>query len=198
MIAAHGRDALDAFVVYARVIAQAADEGSADALAKSVVITAANSTVSATPTQFASPQALQIDFEVFTATGTNLTATSAAGNLTVDNYNATLQLTPQLGNASLQNVQGQITVTVNSGSIDARLSGSGWVGTGMAATTRSGNISVARPAGYQAAFSAEADLGTVSIDAQQALSNGSSPAVVTAGSGPPVKLRSVLGNVTVQ
>jgi hypothetical protein len=194
---AHGRQMLDTYVVYSRIVAQAADEGTATALAKSVVITTANSTVSASPDRVDSPQSLQIDFEIFTAPSTNLTLTTGAGDLTADDYNATLQFTSQAGNASLQNVQGQVTVDIGAGAIDAKLAGSGWTGTGMTASTQTGNISVSRSAAYQAAFTAQTGLGTASIDGKQATTTGPAPAVVTAGSGAPIMLKSMVGNVTV-
>jgi hypothetical protein len=133
---------LDTYVVYSRIVAQAADEGTATALAKSVVITTANSTISASPDRADSPQSLQIDFEIFTAPSTNLTLTTAAGDLTADEYNAILHFSSQAGNASLQNVQGQVSLDIGSGSIDAKLTGSGWTGTGMTASTQTGNTSV--------------------------------------------------------
>ena len=194
----HGFDILNAFVVYARIIAGAADQGSATALAQSVVVNTANSMISATPDQVDSPQNLQIDFEIFTATNTNLTLTSGTGNISVDNYNAILNLTSNTGNASLTTVQGQATVNVGKGNIDATLSGSGWTGAGMNATTQLGNITVSRPAAYQAAFTAKSDLGDASIDGQQAQAvSGQPPAVVTAGSGAPIMLESKVGDVSV-
>ena len=230
----HGFDILNAFVVYARIIAGAADQGSATALAQSVVVNTANSMISATPDQADLPQTLQIDFEIFTATNTNLTLTSGSGNISVDNYNSILNLTPNSGNvsvttvqgqatvkvgsgnaslttvqgtanvnvgsgnASLTTVQGQATVNVGSGDIDATLSGSGWTGAGMNATTQVGNITVSRPAAYQAAFTAKSDLGDASIDGQQAQAvSGQPPAVVTAGSGAPIMLESKVGDVSV-
>ena len=196
-VTAHGRDSLDAYVVYSRIVAQAADEGAATALAKSVVITTANGTISASPAQADSPQALQIDFEIFTAPSTNLTLTSGTGDLAVDNYNAVLHLTSQVGNASLQNVQGQVSLDTGTGSIDVTLSGSGWVGAGMTASTQQGSVSLSRPAAYQAAITAESDLGTASIDGKQATTAGQAPAVVTAGSGVPIMLKSMVGNVAV-
>jgi hypothetical protein len=228
----HGFDILNAYVVYARIIAGAADQGSATALAQSVVVNTANSMISATPDQVDSPQNLQIDFEIFTATNTNLTLTSGTGNISVDNYNAILNLTSNTGNASLTTVQGQATVNVGTGNaslatvqgtaavkvgtgnaslttvqgqatvnvgtgnIDATLSGSGWTGAGMNATTQLGNITVSRPAAYQAAFTAKSDLGRASIDGQQAQS-GQAPAVVTAGSGAPIMLEAKEGDVSV-
>ena len=210
----HGFDILNAYVVYARIIAGAADQGSATALAQSVVVNTANSMISATPDQVDSPQSLQIDFEIFTATNTNLTLTSGTGNISVDNYNSILNLTSNTGNASLTTVQGQatvnvstgnaslttvqgqVTVNVGKGNIDATLSGSGWTGAGMNATTQVGNITVSRPAAYQAAFTAKSDLGNASIDGQQAQS-GQAPAVVTAGSGAPIMLETKQGNVSV-
>jgi hypothetical protein len=199
-ITAHGGQMLDSYVVYARIVAQAADEGTATALAKSVVVTTSNSTISASPDHVDAPQSLSIDFEIFTAAKTNLTLTTrSAGNLAVDGYNSVLQLTAsQVGNVSLKNVQGQADVEVGTGSIDVTLTGSGWTGPGMTASTQQGNVSLSRPATYQAAFTAESDLGTASIDGKQASTvTPGQPAVVTAGSGPAIMLKSLLGSVSV-
>jgi DUF4097 and DUF4098 domain-containing protein YvlB len=196
-LSAHGRQALDSYVEYSRIIAQAVDEGAATALAKSVVITTANGTISASPDRVDSPQALQIDFEIFTAPSTTVTLSTDAGDLTADGYNATLRFSSQAGNTSLKNVQGQVNIDIGAGSIDAILAGSGWTGTGMTASTQSGNISVSRSAAYQAAFTAQTELGTASIDGQQATTTGQGPAVVTAGSGAPIMLKSMVGNVAV-
>jgi len=193
----HGRDTLSAYVVYARVVAQAANEGSATALAQSVVVSTANGSISASPDKVAEPRLLEIDFEIFTAPATNLTLTDSVGNLSVDNYDATLQLTTQTGNASLQTVQGQTTVRTNVGNIAATLSGSAWTGAGMTATTQVGDISVSHPASYQAAFTATTDVGRVSVDGQQASSSGSSPVTIKAGSGAPIVLESSVGDVSV-
>lgn len=246
----HGFDILNTYVVYARIIATAADQGSARALAQSVVVNTANSMISATPD---SSQSLQIDFEIFTAKNTNLTMTSGAGDISVDNYNSILNLTANAGDASVTNIQGQatvnvdkgdaslttvqgtaavkvgtgdaslttfqgqatvnvdngdasltalqgqgqVTVTVGTGDIDATLSGSGWTGAGMNATTQKGDITVSRPAAYQAAFTAKSDLGVASIDGQQQIAPPASPAVVTAGSGAPIMLESQVGDVSV-
>ena len=89
-------------------------------------------------------------------------------------------------------------MNVGTGDIDATLSGSGWAGAGMNATTQVGNITVSRPAAYQVAFTAKSDLGDASIDGQQAVSGpGQAPAVVTAGSGTPIMLESKVGDVSV-
>ena len=195
----HGRDTLSAFAVNVRVVAQAANEGSATTLAQSVVISTANGNISASPAEVAYPQQLQIDFEIFTAPTTNLTLTDSVGDLAIDNYDATLQLTTQVGDVSLQTVQGQgqATVRTSTGDIAATLSGSAWTGAGMTATTQVGDISVSTPASYQAAFTATTDVGQVSVDGQQATSTKSSPATVTAGSGAPIVLETKTGDISV-
>jgi hypothetical protein len=196
-VTAHGGQASDTFLVNARIIAQAADQNAATALAKSVVITAANGTISATPDQVDFPQNLTIDFEINTASSTNLTLTAGAGSVAVDNYNATLGLTTQAGSVSLKNVAGDVTIDVGAGNVDAMLSGSGWTGTGMTASVQTGSISMSRPATYQASFTAQSDNGTASIDGKEATSFPQGPAVVTSGSGAPIMLRSKNGAVTV-
>jgi DUF4097 and DUF4098 domain-containing protein YvlB len=230
----HGRDNLSDFTLYVQIIAQAADEATATALAKSVVVSTANASISATSNPVTSSENLTINFEVFTAPTTNLTLISPAGNESVDNYNATLNLKASAGNVTLQTVQGEatvnvvdgnvtfqtvqgnvtvtdqagnvslqtlqgghVTVTDQAGDIDVTLSGTGWTGAGMNATTQAGDISVSRPMGYQAAFTAKSDAGNVSIDSQTAVSKGSTPAIVTAGSGAPIMLESKAGNVSV-
>ena len=246
----HGRDNLSSFTLYTQIVAQAADEATATALAKSVVVSTSNGSISETSNPVTSPENLSVNFEVFTAPTTNLTMNSPAGNMGADNYNATLQLTPQSGNVTLQTVQGQTTVnstsgnvslqtvqgltTVNStsgnvslqtvqgqttvkdqsgnvtlqdvqgqgkvnvlkGNIDVTLSGSGWTGAGLSATTNSGNVTVTRPTGYQAAFTATADVGIATIDSQSVTATNT-PAVVTAGSGAPIVIESKSGNATV-
>jgi len=217
-LAGHGQDKLSAFTVYARIIAQAADEATATTLAKSVVVSTANGSVSATPDKVDFPEMLQIDYEVFTAPTTNLTLKSAAGNMSVDNYDATLQLTPTAGNTSLSNVDGkatvnstkgnislsnvngQVTVDTTAGNIGASLSGASWSGAGLSATTQAGNIAVSRPAGYQATITATVDAGVASIDDRSATSTPGpppAPGIVTVGSGAPIKLESKAGNVSV-
>jgi len=94
-------------------------------------------------------------------------------------------------------VQGQTTVNDSVGNIDVTLSGSGWTGAGMKATADAGNITLSRPAGYQAAFTAKSDAGNAIIDSQTASSTAGTPAVVTAGTGAPITLESKIGNVAV-
>src|ERR1051325_3045262 len=93
-LAGHGRDGLSAFTLYTRIVAGAADENTATALAKSVAVSTADGSISETSAPVTSPETLSVDFEVFTAPTTNLTLNSNAGNMSVDNYNAALQLTP--------------------------------------------------------------------------------------------------------
>ena len=219
-LSGHGKsvDMLNMFVVYARIVATAADEGRANALAKSVVINTTNGKVSSTPDQFTAPESLQVDFEVFTQPSTNLTLTANDGNVAVDNYNAILNLTTVDGNVDLHAVQGQETVNAtngninvifsgpsqgqeifntNNGDIDITLTGTSFAGTGMTAkVTNAGGISVSRPSGYQAAFSAKTDIGIASIDSNM-VTAPPTPAVVTSGSGAPISLESKTGNVSV-
>lgn len=210
----HGRDNSSSFTLYTQIIAQAADESTATALARSVVVSTSNGSISETSNPVTFPENLSVNFEVFTAPTTNLTMNSPAGNMGADNYNATLQLTPQSGNVTLQTVQGQTTVkdqsgnvtlqnvqgqgkvNILSGNIDVTLSGSGWTGAGLSATTNSGNVTVTRPTGYQAAFTATADVGIATIDSQSVTATNT-PAVVIAGSGAPIVIESKSGNATV-
>lgn len=196
---AHGVDMLSSYVVYARIIAQAPDQGTATALAQSVVINTANGSVSATPATVALPENLETDFEVFTAPSTNLTLTIGAGYVTVDNYNATLQLTTGAGDTTLNNVQGQVTANNTTGTITANLSGSSWVGAGLTATVLTGYINVSHPTGYQAAFTATVDQGSANVDGKGAFTAGppAEPVVVTSGSGAPINLKVVSGAIGV-
>jgi hypothetical protein len=197
-VTAHGGQTSNAYVVYSRIIAQAADQGAATALAKSVVITTANGTITASPDHVDTPQNLQVDFELFTNPGTNLTLSTDAGDLAADNHDAVLQLSARAGNTSLVNVQGQITATSNVGSINVKLTGTGWTGPGMTASVQTGNISLSRPATYQAAFTAQSAQGTVSIDNQNAMTTTpGTPVALTSGSGAPIVLEATVGSVAV-
>ena len=252
-ITAHGTGPSDLFVVYARVIAQAADQDTATALAHSVVVTITpDGKISASPDHEDFPEMLNIDFEIFTLGSTNVTSNSAGGSLAADHYNATLNLTTAGGAIQLDTVQGNVTTntsggtinldtvqgtvmaksdggtiqfdtvsgnvtatsgggainldtvtgnvtaTAGGGSIGITLTGTGWTGPGLNATTQGGSIVLTRPAGYQAAFTAQAvGGGTVSIDGQS-VSPPTNPVKLTAGSGAPITLESQGGgDVTV-
>jgi DUF4097 and DUF4098 domain-containing protein YvlB len=127
-----------------------------------------------------------------------MTLTSDAGNLAADNYNATLKFTGKAGNVNLQNVQGQVTADTAAGNITAKVTGTGWTGAGLTAATQTGDIKLSHPATYQANFSAQTELGVASVDGKSATTPISgSPATVTAGSGPPITLKTGVGDVTV-
>ena len=197
-VLAHGGHPAQTYPVYTRIVAQAADEGTATALAKSVVVTVANGMISASPDHVDFPESLVIDFETFTDSGTNMTMSSAAGNLLAEDYNATLRVTSQAGTTTLNRVQGDVTVDVNAGTVKATLSGAGWAGAGMTVSTQTGTIAVSRPAAYQAAFTAESDDGTVTIDGKSVSTTASgTPATVTSGSGAPILLKATTGEVNV-
>ncbi len=219
---AHGDsvDMLGTFVVYARVVVTAANEGTATALARSVVVNIADGKVSSSPTELTEPESLEVDFEVFTLPSTNLTLNANAGNLTADNYSAILNLTTSAGNADLSAVQGQETVNVNAGNINVTFSGpsqgqeifntnngninvtligTSFTGAGMTAkVTNAGNVMVSRPVGFQAAFTAQTNVGTAAIDGQEQMAPvPNSPAIVTSGTGAPILLQTNTGNVSV-
>jgi hypothetical protein len=288
-ITTHGTAPPDSYVVYTRVIAQAADQGTAMALAQSVVVTITpDGKISAKPDQAAFPQMVQNDFEIFTLASTNVTSNGMGGSLEADHYNnATLNLTTdggaiqvdtvqgtvtaqtgggaiqldnvqgtvtaksnggdvkldtmdgnimattqgsaiqldtvqgsvtaqtdggaiQLdnvhgtvnaksngGDLTLDTVDGNITATTQGGRIGITLTGTGWTGQGLSATTQGGSILLTRPAGYQAAFTAQTNFGTASIDGNSVTAVPPSPAKVIAGSGAPITLESDAGNVTV-
>ena len=198
-LTAHGTGPSDSYVVYSRIVAQAADEGTANALAKSVVITIApNGTISASPDQATFPQNLETDFEIFTVGSTNLTLSADAGNLAADHYNATVQITGQAGDVTLDTVQGQVTVNAGASNVNATLAGTAWTGSGMTATVQTGNLTLVHPAGYQADFTAQVSFGNVSIDGMGATTPPApSPAKLTAGSGAPISLTVGTGNVSV-
>ena len=67
----------------------------------------------------------------------------------------------------------------------------------MKATSDVGNVTVTRPAGYQAAFTSTADVGNATIDSQVVRPTEGTPAVVTSGTVAPIALASKVGNVTV-
>jgi hypothetical protein len=100
------------------------------------------------------------------------------------------------GDLKLDSVDGNIIATTQGGSIGITLTGTGWTGQGLSATTQGGSILLTRPAGYQAAFTAQTNFGTASIDGKS-VTGPPNPAKVTAGSGVPITLESDSGNVTV-
>lgn len=213
-LTAHGGEKEETIPVYARIVAQDATLADATKLANSVDISDKNDVVSSQKITVEFPRSLEIDYEVFTPAATDLSLSTGSGNVRADHYTSKLNAATgsgdiylqtidgdvlaktSSGDISLHTVNGNVSANTSSGSITVSLSGADWVGTGLTATTKAGNILLSRPEGYRARITATADVGEVEVDGKT--KSFPFPATITTGSGQPIKLTTHAGDVTVR
>jgi hypothetical protein len=196
-LTAHGGQTEGQIPFYARIIAQDATAEAATALANSVNISTENGAVSSQKIAVSYPQSLEIDYEVFTPSTTDVSLTTTAGNVSADSYTSTVNATTVAGDIALQTLDGDAKAKATAGNITISLNGAGWTGTGLTATTTAGNILLSRPVGYQALITASAQFGGVEVDGK-IKGFFPPPATITTGSGQPIQLTAGAGNVTVR
>ena len=196
-VTAHGGQTEEQIPVYARIVAQDATVAAATALTNSVNITTENGVVSSQNIAVNYPPSLEIDYEVFTPSTTDVSLSTTAGNVSADSYISTINASSKAGDVSLQTVDGDVNAKATAGNITIGLGGAGWTGAGLTATTVTGNILLSRPLGYQSLITATTQVGEVEVDGKI---KGSfpAPATITTGSGRPIKLTADEGNITVR
>lgn len=195
-VKAHGGQTENAIPVYARIVAQDATLADAAKLANSVHISTENGAVSSPKITVNYPRSLEIDYEVFTPSSTDLSLVSAVGNVSADSYTSKLSAVVDVGDLTLHTIDGDVNAKVATGNITISLSGAAWMGDGLTATTLTGNILFSRPKGYQALITATAGVGAVDVDGKTKAFPF--PATITTGSGRPIKLTTSVGVVTVR
>jgi hypothetical protein len=196
-VTAHGGQTEGQIPIYARIIAHDATAEAATALANSVNISTESGALSSQKIAVKYPQSLEIDYEVFTPSTTDVSLSATAGNVSADSYTSTVNATTVAGDIALQTLDGNANAKATAGNITVSLNGAGWTGTGLTVTTTAGNILLSRPVGYQAHITATAQFGEVEVDGKI---RGSfpPPATITTGSGQPIQLTAGAGNVTVR
>jgi DUF4097 and DUF4098 domain-containing protein YvlB len=126
------------------------------------------------------------------ASNGGITITGVTGNLRFDTTN---------GGVKLTDVGGLVRGNTRNGGLNVQLSGTRWEGDGLDVETSNGGVTVAIPDGYNAEFETRTVNGGLRIDfpitVQGELTSRRGITTTLGSGGPPVRVRTTNGGVTV-
>jgi hypothetical protein len=152
-------------VVQARVVATAASEAEARAIASRVqVVATADRVESDGPRNLGRREGWHVSYRLAVPTNTPLSLKSTNGGLSVDGINSRVELTTTNGGVKLSRMAGDVQGRTTNGGIDVDLEGTGWEGNGLDLQTTNGGVRLMIPAQYNAHLETGTTNGSVKID----------------------------------
>jgi hypothetical protein len=152
-------------LVQARVVATAATEDEARAIASRVqVVATANRVESDGPRNLGRREGWHVSYRLAVPTNTPLSLKSTNGGLSVDGVNSRVELTTTNGGVRLSRMAGDVEGRTTNGGIDVDLEGTGWDGNGLDLQTTNGGVRLMIPAQYNAHLETGTTNGSVKID----------------------------------
>jgi hypothetical protein len=163
-IAVEGSSRSD-ILVQARVVATAASEDEARAIASRVqVVATANRVESDGPRNLGRREGWHVSYRLAVPTNTPLSLKSTNGGISVDGVNSRVELTTTNGGVRLSRMAGDVEGRTTNGGIDVDLEGTGWDGNGLDLQTTNGGVRLMIPAQYNAHLETGTTNGSVKID----------------------------------
>jgi DUF4097 and DUF4098 domain-containing protein YvlB len=163
-ISVEGSSRGDIFV-QARVVATAATEAEARAIASRVQVAATAVRVDAEgPRNLERRESWSVSYRVAAPTATPLTLRTTNGGITIDAIDSRVELKTTNGGLKLTRMAGDVEGRTTNGGIDVELDGNGWQGNGLDLQTTNGGVHVAVPSQYNAHLEAATTNGNVRID----------------------------------
>jgi hypothetical protein len=152
-------------VVRARVVATAATEEEARAIAGRVQVVATATRVDADgPRNLGRREGWQVSYQVSVPTATPLSLKTTNGGISVDSVNSRVELATTNGGVKLSRMAGDVEGRTTNGGIDVDLDGTGWNGSGLDLQTTNGGVKLMVPAHYNAHLETGTTNGGVKID----------------------------------
>jgi hypothetical protein len=152
-------------LVQARVVATAASEDEARAIASRVqVVATANRVESDGPRNLGRREGWHVSYRLAVPTNTPLSLRSTNGGISVDGVNSRVELTTTNGGVRLSRMAGDVEGRTTNGGIDVDLEGTGWDGNGLDLQTTNGGVRLTIPAQYNAHLETGTTNGSVKID----------------------------------
>ncbi len=152
-------------LVQARVVATAASEDEARAIASRVqVVATANRVESDGPRSLGRREGWHVSYRLAVPTNTPLSLKSTNGGISVDGVNSRVELTTTNGGVRLSRMAGDVEGRTTNGGIDVDLEGTAWDGNGLDLQTTNGGVRLAIPAQYNAHLETGTTNGSVKID----------------------------------
>ena len=152
-------------LVRARVVATAATEDEARAIAARVQVVATATRVEADgPRNLGRREGWHVSYIVAVPTSTPLSLKSTNGGISVDSVNSRVELVTTNGGVKLSRMAGDVEGRTTNGGIDVDLEGSGWDGNGLDLQTTNGGVRMMIPAQYNAHLETGTTNGGIKID----------------------------------
>ena len=155
----------DSVRVVARLQAQAEDDAIAASILKDIRIVSDGGSIRAErPRNSWGPSNWSVSYRVKVPRRFDLTLAAHNGGIGVSGVNGRLDLRTTNGGVSLDDVGGDVRAHTQNGSLNVRLSGTAWDGTGLDAETQNGSVRVEIPEKYAAQLETGTVNGTVHTD----------------------------------
>jgi hypothetical protein len=152
-------------LVQARVVATAASEDEARAIASRVqVVATATRVESDGPRNLGRREGWHVSYRLAVPTSTPLSLKSTNGGISVDGVNSRVELTTTNGGLKLSRMAGEVEGRTTNGGIDVDLEGTGWDGNGLDLQTTNGGVRLMIPSQYNAHLETGTTNGSVKID----------------------------------
>jgi hypothetical protein len=152
-------------VVQARVVATAATEDEARAIASRVQVMATAARVDADgPRNLGRREGWNVSYRLAVPTNTPLSLKTTNGGITVEAIDSKVDLRTTNGGVKLSRIAGDVEGRTTNGGIDVDLDGTSWQGAGLDLETTNGGVRLAIPALYNAHLETGTTNGNVRID----------------------------------
>jgi hypothetical protein len=187
-------------LVRARVVATAATEEEARAIASRVQVVATAVRVDAEgPRDLGRREGWQVSYRLSVPTRTPLSLRSTNGGISVDSVNSRVDLRTTNGGVKLSRMAGDVEGRTTNGGIDVDLDGSSWQGNGLDLQTTNGGVRLAIPAQYNAHLETGTTNGSVNVDFPVTVQGivGRSFSTDLGSGGAPVRVRTSNGGVRI-
>jgi hypothetical protein len=198
-ISVEGSSRGDIFV-QARVVATAATEAEARAIASRVQVTATAVRVDAEgPRNLGQREGWSVSYRLATPTTTPLSLRTTNGGINIDAIDSRVELKTTNGGLKLTRMAGDVEGRTTNGGIDVELEGNGWQGGGLDLQTTNGGVRVSVPAQYNAHLEAATTNGNVRFDFPVTVQGiiGKSFATDLGSGGATIKVRTSNGGVRI-
>jgi hypothetical protein len=163
-ISVEGSSRGDIFV-QARVVATAATEEEARAIASRVQVVATAVRVDADgPGNLGRRESWSVSYRVAAPTRTPLSLRTTNGGIVIDAIDSRVEMKTTNGGLKLTRMAGDVEGHTTNGGIDVDLDGNGWQGGGLDLQTTNGGVRLSVPAQYNAHLDAGTTNGSVRID----------------------------------
>jgi DUF4097 and DUF4098 domain-containing protein YvlB len=186
--------------VQARVRATARDAARARAIASEVSVETRPGSARATGPRTERNEGWSVSYEVWVPRATNLTLASVNGGIRAADVSGNIEVTTTNGGIDLSGVSGDVRGSSTNGGITVNLVGRTWSGAGLDLRTTNGGVRVSLPEGYSADLEARTVNGGINSEIPLTVQGriGRSVNAQINGGGPPVRLRTTNGGITIR